>query len=94
MGLFGFVFSMNILFASSGRNSVFYQNLNQLLVPVEAILRQKTLSRYQLTRLLNAVECYDCIVPDKKTHDKYSEAFWTGFVSLPGKDFRDIEYLS
>ena len=83
---------MNILFANSGRNSVFYQNLNQLLVPVEAILRQKTLSRYQLTRLLNAVECYDCIVP--KTHDKYSEAFWTGFVSLPGKDFRDIEYLS
>ena len=94
LGLFGFVFSVNILFASSGRNSVFYQNLNQLLVPVEAILRQKTLSRYQLTRLLNAVECYDCIVPDKKTHDKYSEAFWTGFVSLPGKDFRDIEYLS
>ncbi len=72
----------------------FYQRLHQLAIPVEAMLHQKTLSRYQLTRLLNAVECHDCIIPSETMRRKYDESFWSGFVALPGKDFRDIKFLS
>lgn len=75
-------------------SSVFFSNLQQLNISVPYLVSQKSLSRYELTRLLNAVECQDCIVPQSATRLKYDESFWNNFLTLPGKDFRDIGYLS
>ncbi len=79
---------------SSQNQSVFFANLQQLNISVPYLVSQKSLSRYELTRLLNAVECQDCIVPQSATRLKYDEPFWNNFLTLPGKDFRDIGYLS
>lgn len=53
---------------------------------------QDKLSRYQLTRLLNAVECHDCILPTQETINHFNQPFWQNFTTLPGKDFRDIPF--
>ena len=62
-------------------------------IPVESMLTQDAVSRYDLARLLNAVECKDCVNPAQDMIDKYTNTFWSQFVQLPGKDFRDISYL-
>lgn len=74
--------------------SVFFNNLQELNISVPYLTSKNSLSRYELTRLLNAVECQDCIVPQPTTRLKYDENFWNNFLTLPGKDFRDISYLS
>lgn len=50
------------------------------------------LSRYELTRLLNAVECEDCFLPSPSTVRTYTQSFWSSFIQLPWKDFRDIGF--
>ncbi len=75
-------------------SSVFFSNLQQLNISVSHLLSKNSLSRYELTRLLNAVECQDCIVPTAQTRLQYDEPFWKNFLTLPWKDFRDIGYLS
>lgn len=64
------------------------------MIPVEQLLEQDSLSRYQLTRLLNAVECQDCIAPSEAMRSRYHEGFRKEFLQQPGKDFGDISYLS
>ena len=56
------------------------------------LAQQDSLSRYDLTRLLNAVECTDCINPSPAILAKYTNNFWTQFITIPGEDFRDIWY--
>lgn len=63
--------------------SVFFTNLQELNISLPYLLSQKSLSRYELTRLLNAVECQDCIVPQPATRLKYNEPFWNHFLTLP-----------
>gem|GEM_PF-2503204 len=41
------------------------------------------LSRYELTRLLNAVECEDCFLPSPSTVRTYTQPFWSSFIQLP-----------
>jgi hypothetical protein len=45
--------------------------------------KQKSISRYDVAKLLNAVECNDCIVPNKETTIKYSNDFRNNFIKLP-----------
>ncbi len=73
-------------------NSIFYEKLNQLNIPLWNILLWNTLTRYDFTRLLNAIECQDCIVPQKTMKEKYNQAAWIKFQQIPGKYFWDIEY--
>ena len=40
------------------------------------------------------MQCQDCIIPNSLTHQHFNESFWNQFILLPGKDFRDISYLS
>ncbi len=51
------------------------------------------ISRYDLAKLLNTVECKDCIHPDSDMIQKYTQAFWENFTQLPGEDFDEISYL-
>jgi len=59
---------------------------------VKKIESQDSVSRYELARLLNIVECKDCIYPDKNMLTTYIESFWTTFTKTPGKDFADINF--
>jgi len=60
---------------------------------VQSIERQDSISRYELARLLNIVECKDCIHPKQDMIEKYIQQFRAKFTAIPGKDFRDINYL-
>ncbi|NOZ44604.1 MAG: hypothetical protein GXP45_05715 [bacterium] len=62
-------------------------------IAVDNYLNQDTISRYDLTKLLNTVECQDCIHPSQEMIQKYTQAFWQQFIQLPGKDFDEISYL-
>lgn len=72
----------------------FTARLDQMGVNTTSLRRQSKLSRYQLARLLNAVECQDCITPTQATASHFNQQFWQSFSALPGKDFRDISYLN
>lgn len=68
---------------------------NQLLrmnIPIHSILSNTGINRYELTRLLNAVECKDCIIPNNEYLYRYTNLFWQKFVKEPGRDFDDILY--
>ena len=80
----------------SGVNAEYQDFLEQLQlmdITVENLQVQPSISRYELTRLLNAVECTDCINEPIWMFDDYNEQFWNTFTVLPGKDFDDISYL-
>ena len=70
----------------------FTLKLDALGINVASLRVQDKLSRYQLTRLLNAVECHDCILPTQETINHFNQSFWQNFTTLPGKDFRDIPF--
>lgn len=72
--------------------SRFEQSLSTIGYSTESLKQQPSLSRYEVTRLLNLVECIDCILPSSSLIDRYTQPFWTQFLTLPGKDFRDIRY--
>ena len=74
--------------------SGFVEQLNQSNFPVNKILASTGVTRYELSRLLNATECKDCINPDKSYLNTYTGGFWTNFVNIPGKDFNDILYAN
>ncbi len=59
-----------------------------------SILEKNMISRYELTRLLNAVECKDCFRPGPATLQRYSEKYRNTFSKLPGKSFADITAVS
>ena len=70
----------------------FTLKLDALGINVASLRIQDKLSRYQLTRLLNAVECHDCVLPTQETINHFNQPFWQNFTTLPGKDFRDIPF--
>ncbi|MDO4714170.1 MAG: hypothetical protein Q4B28_06085 [bacterium] len=72
----------------------FFTQLSHMGIDTSLLTSKDKLSRYELTRLLNAVECQDCILPHRHMRENYSSAFWSEFVQLPGKDFRDILFES
>lgn len=80
----------HICFASSVLAENFADRLAKIGIDVQTITKQLGISRYELTRLLNAVECKDCIVPDRPMIDRYTSSFWNSFIVQPGKDFWDI----
>lgn len=61
-------------------------------IPINSILSNTGINRYELTRLLNAVECKDCIVPNNDYLNRYTNLFWQKFTKEPGRDFDDILY--
>jgi len=71
----------------------FSNQLETMWLDVQKIESQDFVSRYELARLLNMVECKDCIYPQQDMINKYVQSFWAPFVATPGKDFRDIDYL-
>lgn len=71
----------------------FVDQLQTMGIDVSRITAQDVMSRYDLARLLNAVECQDCINPPDWMINRYINNFWSTFIKLPGKDFDEISYL-
>jgi len=73
-------------------NANFMNKLKQNNIWINDIITKSTISRYELTRILNLVECTDCLLPPPRMIRRYTLPFWTEFDNLPWKDFGDIEY--
>lgn len=71
-------------------HSEFIDDLETLGIDTTALARQQSISRYEFTRLVNAVECKDCFIPAENILQKYVDQYRREFTVLPGKDFRDI----
>ncbi len=84
--------SFLFLWISFANYEVFLNNLRNTGIPVDEILKSDQVSRYELTRLLNAVNCQDCVNTPEWMIEKYTNPWWLDFSSLPGKDFGDIVY--
>ncbi|MCX6825326.1 MAG: PKD domain-containing protein [candidate division SR1 bacterium] len=70
----------------------FSEQLTTMGLDVKALESQSNISRYDLARLLNSVECKDCVNPKQDMLDKYVQNFWSTFTATPGKDFGDIVF--
>lgn len=102
MWLFKYIFQILLFTATyviASSQIWFLQNINsfedkakEAWINLEYLKNQSTISRYDVTRLLNAVECVDCINPGNEVITKYTNNFWDDFSALPGKDFNDIFY--
>ena len=83
------------LFAGTSTHADFSGFVEQLLnmnIPINKILSDSGINRYEITRLLNAVECKDCITPNTDYTSRYTNRFWQDFSNIPGNNFDDILY--
>ena len=70
----------------------FSSELETMGIDTEEFSERENISRYELTRLLNAVECIDCVHAPIFMIDRYTNPFWSDFRQQPGKDFWDINF--
>ena len=85
-------FSLLFFVSITGANyDSFINNLKKSGIDADTINSSKTISRYTLTKLLNGVNCNDCINPSSNMIDKYTYT-WRNNFSV-GRDFWDINYL-
>lgn len=71
----------------------FSNQLETMWLDVGNIEKQDNISRYDLARLLNIVECKDCINPNQDMVNKYAQEYRSKFTAVSGTDFTDIKYL-
>jgi hypothetical protein len=70
----------------------FSNELQSMGIQTETFAEKQSVSRYELARLLNAVECQDCIYTPVPMIERYTNPFWSDFIQLPWKDFNDITF--
>lgn len=70
----------------------FSTEIQNMGINVEEFSQRQSISRYELARLLNAVECQDCIQSPNWMMERYTNPFWSDFITQPGKDFGDITF--
>jgi hypothetical protein len=72
--------------------STFSERLSDVGIDVVSFSNKKSISRYEVARLLNAANCQDCVQAPDWMRQKYNQNFWDEFKSMDGKDFDDIGY--
>jgi hypothetical protein len=70
----------------------FLQNVNDTGLNTQSILNAPSISRFNTARILNIIQCQDCINPSQEMITEYDPEFWRIFRTLPGKDFDDINH--
>ena len=70
----------------------FTDRLEQIWLDVTTFSNKKSISRYEVARLLNAANCEDCVQAPEWMKNTYNQTFWNGFKAIDGKDFNDINY--
>ncbi len=89
--LFGIFFFFSV-FSTLANYNQFVDNLELWWIDTFEISEKSELSRYELSRLMNAVECEDCINPSMNMINKYNSNYWQSFSSINWNYFGDIEY--
>ena len=92
--LFLFVYSFCVYFVWVVNASSFSENLEEIWVNVSTFSDKKSISRYEVSRLLNAANCEDCIQASNWMRQTYNQNFWDNFTKIDWKDFGDIKYES
>jgi len=70
----------------------FTERLEEMWLDVEEFSNKKSVSRYEISRLLNVAHCEDCIHSPEWMRQTYTQSFWDSFKSKDDKDFDDINY--
>ena len=70
----------------------FTDRLEEMWVDVASFSEKKSVSRYEISRLLNAANCEDCVQAPVWMRQTYSQTFWDSFKARDDKDFDDISY--
>jgi len=66
--------------------------LSQVGLNPHKLQQQSTVSRFEMARLLNAINCENCITQSARMTQKYNQNFRQVFSSLPNRDFNDISF--
>lgn len=53
-----------------------------------------TVSRHDVAKLLNFIDCHDCHRPGNELVDRLTSAWWTDFRANPAANFDDTAYSS
>ena len=72
--------------------TTFADRLSQVWLDIESFSNKNSISRYEVTRLLNAANCQDCIQAPDWMRKTYTQSFWSNFRAIDGKDFDDVSY--
>ena len=83
--LISLLLAMFFVSATTADYDSFLNDLKQSGINTESIITNKTISRYTLTKLLNSINCNDCMNPDSNMINKYSSERWNNFSI--GRDF-------
>ena len=70
----------------------FTERLWEIWLDADTFANKRSVSRYEVARLLNAANCEDCIQAPDWMKQTYTQKFWNDFKSIDGKDFNDINY--
>jgi hypothetical protein len=73
------VLSFGIFSFSQADYKDFVNELSYINIDTNKLIENQTLTRYELTKLLNAVECKDCINPDSSFLRTYNSDYWSNF---------------
>ena len=81
------------LFSVSYTNAAtFSEKLADIGLDIATFSEKNSISRYEVTRLLNAANCEDCIQSPIWMQQTYNQSFWDNFRAIDGKDFNDVDY--
>ena len=70
----------------------FAERLSQVGLDITSFSNKNSISRYEVTRLLNAANCQDCIQSPDWMRNTYTQDFWNKFRAIDWKDFDDVNY--
>ena len=77
-------------------NYIFAQDIDVVLenlwISVKKLDSTTAISRYELVRLLNILDCLDCIHPSENLKKDFSYDWWINFQKKPYSNFDDIVY--
>ncbi len=66
--------------------------LNLLNIPPKEFNSSKWVTRFEIIKILNLSDCFDCINPSNYQKNQLSGTWWQKFKNLPSSNFDDIFY--
>ena len=70
----------------------FSERLSDVGIDIVTFSDKKSISRYEVARLLNAANCQDCVQTPDWMKQKYTPDYWKDFVAKDGNNYNDIDY--
>lgn len=72
----------------------FVNSLSSIQMDAQQIVSSPTVSRYDVARLLNFIDCHDCKRPSNQIVNRLTPTRWTNFRANLGVNFDDIAHSS